>query len=116
MKKPTPTVLSLLSHLSPTRFPRMLGPVALTLAVLACAPMTLSAGSATWSLTPATGDWNTPENWVEMTVPNGPNDTATFDLSSTTAISLSVSSEVNGLVFNPGASAFTITSGTPLIL
>jgi autotransporter-associated beta strand protein len=42
-------------------------------------------------------------------VPNGPADTATFDSSNTTNVSLSANTKVNGIVFNPGASAFTIT-------
>src|SRR5205085_1844490 len=36
-------------------------------------------------------------------------DTATFTLSNTTGVSLSANTEVNGIVFNAGASAFTIT-------
>ena len=43
-------------------------------------------------------------------MPNGPSDTATFDSSSISDISLSADTEVNGIVFNPGASAFTITA------
>src|SRR5439155_16275992 len=43
-------------------------------------------------------------------VPNGPSDTATFALSNTTGVSLSADTEVNGIVFNPGASAFTIAT------
>src|SRR5205807_1881086 len=59
---------------------------------------------------PATGDWNTATNWMPNTVPNGPSDTATFALSNTTGVSLSADTEVNGIVFNPGASAFTIAT------
>jgi len=68
------------------------------------------AGSATWQASPATGDWNTATNWMPNTVPNGPSDTATFALSNTTGVSLSADTEVNGIVFNPGASAFTIAT------
>ncbi|MBA3960494.1 MAG: autotransporter-associated beta strand repeat-containing protein [Chthoniobacterales bacterium] len=39
----------------------------------------LHAGSATWSLTPQSGDWYTAANWVPETVPNGPNDVATLN-------------------------------------
>jgi autotransporter-associated beta strand protein len=51
------------------------------LAVLgtACVSPNLQAGSATWSLTPQSGDWYNAANWVPETVPNGPNDVATFD-------------------------------------
>jgi autotransporter-associated beta strand protein len=59
---------------------------------------------------------------MPMTVPNGPNDTATFAVSGTTDVSLTaVQTEVDRIVFTPGASAFTITtssstSSTTLIL
>src|SRR5450432_37469 len=68
------------------------------------------AGSATWNLNPTSGDWNTATNWMPSTVPNGPADTATFDVSNTTSVNLFAKTEVNGIVFNPGASAFTIVS------
>jgi autotransporter-associated beta strand protein len=68
------------------------------------------AGSGTWLTTPVSGDWNSAPNWSPMTVPNGPADTATFGSSSVTNISLSANTEVNGIVFSPGASAFTINS------
>jgi len=29
------------------------------------------AGSSTWGLNPASGDWNTATNWTPATVPNG---------------------------------------------
>src|SRR5438874_2189619 len=67
------------------------------------------AGSATWNLSPTSGDWNTAANWTPATVPNGSNDIATFALSNTTAVSLSASVTVNSIVFNSGASAFTIS-------
>jgi hypothetical protein len=71
---------------------------------------TLHAASATWNLNPGSGDWNTATNWTPVTVPNGSGDTATFDPSNTTGVSLSAFTEVNGIVFNSGASAFTITA------
>src|SRR5438309_5112036 len=73
-------------------------------------------GSATWKSSPATGDWNTASNWSPATVPNGASDTATFASSSITNISLSANTEVNGIVFNSGASAFTITTGNGFTL
>jgi hypothetical protein len=71
--------------------------------------------SATWKASPATGDWNTASNWTPATIPNGPSDTATFASSNTTGVSLSASTEVNGIVFNAGASAFTITASPAFI-
>jgi autotransporter-associated beta strand protein len=67
------------------------------------------AGSATWTLNPATNDWNTATNWTPNTVPNGSTDIATFGKSNTAAVSISAGVEVNAITFNPGASAFTIT-------
>jgi autotransporter-associated beta strand protein len=74
------------------------------------------AGSATWQLDPISGDWNTAANWMPNTVPNGPSDTATFAASNMTEMSLSSSVEVNGIAFDPGASAFSITTPPSLRL
>ena len=72
----------------------------------------LQAGSATWELNPASGDWNAADNWMPTTVPNGPADTAMFAFSHRTDLSVSASTEVNAIVFNPGSvgtKPFTIT-------
>lgn len=74
------------------------------------------AGSATWRSNPPGSDWNTATSWTPATVPNGPGDTATFAASSRTTVSLSASTEVNGIVFNPGASAFTIEGADSIII
>jgi autotransporter-associated beta strand protein len=71
---------------------------------------TIHAGSATWSSTPGSGNWNAPSNWTPATVPNGAADIATFSSSATTSLSLSANAQVSGTVFNAGASAFTITA------
>jgi autotransporter-associated beta strand protein len=72
------------------------------------------AGSATWNLNPTSADWNTAANWTPATVPNGPADTATFGVSNITGIStlnyFYPGTEVNGIVFDLGASAYTITT------
>ena len=68
------------------------------------------AGSATWLASPATGNWNTAGNWTAGGPPDGSADTATFATSTKTGISSSASLEVNGIVFNAGASAFTISA------
>jgi autotransporter-associated beta strand protein len=68
-----------------------------------------AAGSATWNLNPTTGDWNTAANWTPATIPNGSSDTASFMASNASGVSLSANTEVSGLVFNPGAAAFTIS-------
>lgn len=71
----------------------------------------MCAGSATWNLNPTSGDWNTAANWTPATVPDGPSDTATFAVSNQTKILLPLSTEidVDSIVFNVDATAFTIT-------
>ena len=76
----------------------------------------LYAGSAAWNSSPSSGIWNTSTNWTPATVPNGASDTATFNTSNQTAISLSAITEVNGIVFNASASAFTITASPSFVL
>lgn len=68
-----------------------------------------AAESATWDLNPANNDWNTASNWSPDTVPNGPADIATFEISNQTAISISAPTEVNEIDFPGGASTFEIT-------
>ena len=70
----------------------------------------VSAGSATWNLNPTTGNWNTAANWTPATIPNGPTNVATFDVSNTTSVSLTGSVVVSQIVFDSAASAFTITT------
>src|SRR5258708_694069 len=67
------------------------------------------AGSATWDTSPTSGDWNTAANWTPPTIPNGSSDTATFAASDASDVSLSANTEVSGIIFDSGASAFTIT-------
>ena len=82
--------------------------VLLTSAALA---LQAQAGSATWNLNPATAEWNKAGNWTPTTVPNGPDDTATFDVSNLTSLTLT-QAEVASVVFNPGASAYHIRATT----
>jgi hypothetical protein len=74
------------------------------------------ADSATWNLNPISNDWNTAANWTPNTVPNGPTDVATFDVSNVTNVSISADTTVAGIVYNAGASAFTITAPPALNL
>lgn len=69
----------------------------------------VTAGSDTWLFAPGDGNWNLNTNWVGGSVPNGAADVATFDASGTTALSLSANTQVDSIVFNPAASAFTTT-------
>lgn len=68
------------------------------------------AGSATWSSTPGSSDWNTASNWIPPMVPNGAADTATFSNSNQTSVSISENIEVDAISFEPGAGAFTISN------
>lgn len=51
------------------------------------------AGSATWKLSPTTGDWNTATNWTPETVPNQATDTATFAASNMTSVSIGATTD-----------------------
>src|SRR5437667_9852558 len=97
------------------RLPLLFVTVATLLLLLSTAGSTF-ANSATWKTNPATSDWNHAANWKPHTVPNGATDTASFATSNTTNVFLSANTEVNGIVFNAGASAFTITVGPTLTL
>ena len=90
-------------------YPRPL-PLALLWVTLFLLSAPIYAGSATWNLNPTSGDWNTAENWTPATVPNGPLDTATFDVSEISDVLLSASVEVNSIVFNPSAGPFKINT------
>ncbi len=99
------------SKKSSRRLPLRLGFLLIPLAVacLVFSP-TAQAGSATWRLNPASGDWNTATNWNPITVPNGSSDVAGFSLSNRKAVSISQVTTVAQITFNSGASAFTISS------
>ena len=82
----------------------------LLLLLLVAAPA--SGGSATWNLNPISNNWLSATNWTPATVPSESADTATFGVSNTTDIvfgNFLYSPEINGIVFNAGASPFTIT-------
>jgi len=65
--------------------------------------------SATWNLNPINNDWNTSNNWTPAIVPNTPRDTATFGVSQTTSITQSTDIRLDGMLFNPAASVYTIS-------
>ena len=104
-----------ITPLHPRIRPRVFQWGASTLLLLLSAWNVAFAGSATWKLNPGSDDWNTATNWTPETVPNGPADTATFNVSDTTEVSISAPTEVASIVFNAGGSPFTITA-EPLTL
>src|SRR4029434_10927754 len=79
------------------------------LPLICLALRTADAGSATWNLNPVTGDWNTAANWTPATVPDGPDDVATFSLSNETLVSIPAVTELNSIVFSADASPCAVT-------
>lgn len=84
-------------------------PTFLTIGIAILISQLSYAGSATWNRNPVSGDWNTAANWMPNTVPNGPNDVATFSLSNHTSVSIAAVTDVNSVVFTADVSPFTIT-------
>lgn len=65
---------------------------------------------ATWNLNPGSGDWNTAANWTPAIVPNSSSATAIFATSTVTSLGISHGTRVNGITYNAGASAFTVSN------
>lgn len=74
------------------------------------------AGSASWNLNPGSALWDTASNWTPATEPNGPGEIATFAVSNVTNLQMASRVEVDSIVFNPGASAFTFTPDASAIM
>src|SRR5262249_6264852 len=94
-------------------------PSFLTLLFLPALVISSFAGSATWSANPMSDDWNTAANWTPATVPDGPEDIATFGVSNQPNVTLSTTPiELNELDFAAGASPYVITAtkGWPFTL
>jgi outer membrane autotransporter protein len=88
--------------------------IALSLFVATCTPAVLAV-DAVWLVNPISGNWNTGANWSTSLAPIHPGDTATFNTSTLTSLTLSGAATVESITFNPGASAFTInTNGEDL--
>ena len=62
----------------------------------------------TWSLTPTSGDWDTPTNWDPEGVPDS-NERAVFGASAVTNITSSTFNDLRSITFESGASPYTIT-------
>jgi autotransporter-associated beta strand protein len=67
------------------------------------------ADSATWNLNPVDNNWNNPANWTPAIVPD---EQATLGVSNVTHIFSHDFFSVDSIVFNPGASAFTLFMAT----
>ncbi len=68
------------------------------------------AGSALWLAAPSSSDWNAAGNWTPGGPPNGAGDTALFQFSSRTGIAISDDTLLNGIVFQPGASSYSVSA------
>src|ERR1700730_10863879 len=70
------------------------------------------AGSAQWANNPITSNWNSTNDWTPATVPNAAADVATFDSSLLNTVSVSSlnGTQVDSIVFNAAAVAFTISA------
>src|SRR4051812_40774718 len=89
---------------------RLSGIVAAVVLLVAGGGGVALAGSATWSATPGNSNWNDATNWSPTTIPNSSVDGASFNASSRQSISLSASTQVNGIYFGLAAPTYTITT------
>jgi autotransporter-associated beta strand protein len=88
--------------------PALLVLVLTTLLTILCQPC--HAGSAKWAQSPVSNYWGDSANWTPATVPS---DIATFGLSNRTSIISGPTAGADSVVFDPGASAYTITVDAP---
>jgi hypothetical protein len=73
------------------------------------------AGSATWNLSPTSGDWNTAANWTPATIPNSSTDVASFGPSSITSVSNGTAMSLGGITFATNAPAYTIAAQAAIL-
>ena len=102
------TQLSKTNIQPPTKLPRVLPTAIVALLVFVATSIPALAVDAVWLPNPGSADWNTGTNWSPPSAPVNPGDTATFNTSMTTSLTLSDIATVESITFNPGASAFTI--------
>ncbi|HEY4166696.1 MAG TPA: autotransporter domain-containing protein [Reyranella sp.] len=85
-----------------------IGFAAVLLAAACYTPLTARAQDATWLAAPGSNNFNTGANWSGGTTPTG---IASFGASTTTSLAFSdLVTILNGLVFNAGAPAYTLTT------
>jgi len=70
----------------------------------------------TWSLTPTTGDWDTPANWDPEGVPDAYNEQAVFGASSVTNITSSTFKILRSVQFEAGAGQYIINASASIDL
>jgi len=82
----------------------------LTIIALAFSCFTTPGAAQVWLGTPGSGDWHTSSNWAPNVVPNSPTASAGFAGSSVTNITINSTTTVDRIVFDPSASAYTLTT------
>ncbi len=90
-------------------FTRHLGVLLASALLLSTVSQRSFAGSATWNSAPISNNWNTAENWIPATIPNGPSDIANFGPTILPEVNVASSVEVSGIQFMSGAPSFTIS-------
>ena len=72
-----------------------------------------AAADRVWNPNSGSATWNTAGNWTGDNAPNTAGETARFQLSGTTNLNISsiTTMSLDGIVFDPGASAFVINKG-----
>jgi autotransporter-associated beta strand protein len=80
--------------------------------LIATSNLVLAAVDAVWLPNPGSDDWNTGTNWSTSSAPVNALDTATFNTSKQTTVTLSANATVESITFQPGANAFTIETNT----
>jgi autotransporter-associated beta strand protein len=102
------------SNAPPRAFPRILKAVLFSALTLSLTNQSTRADSATWTGA-LSSNWNDDRNWNPATVPDGPDDVATFAVSDQTAVDVNYEYgfETNSIVFEPDASSFacSLTEG-----
>ncbi len=83
--------------------------------VLSAAPTPVHAVDAEWLGGSELNNWNSDTNWVDDVAPVASGDTATFNTSTNTTPTLSDDVTIESITFNPGASAFTISTDEQIL-
>jgi autotransporter-associated beta strand protein len=101
------------------KFPIQVPPCLVLAAVallLAWASPVSHAATSTWLSSSLGNDWNNSADWLSNTIPNGPGQIATFGISNNTFLAVTANTEVDSIIFNSGASSYTITSASNVTL
>jgi hypothetical protein len=70
----------------------------------------------TWQPVPLNNNWNNAINWLPPNVPDSAGETASFAISAITNPAVTSAISIEGITFLPGASAYTISNGSSVVL